>query len=519
MKLVTAEQVRGLDRKAAEMGRPTEELMENAGLAVAKAVRDELGEVRGQRIVVLVGPGNNGGDGLVAARHLHDWGAETQAYLLVRRGEEDANLRQVVERGAYGGCAEDDAGFGALDKLLAEADAVVDALLGTGRPRPIGGALAEVLTRLAQARQRPEPPRLIAVDLPTGLDCDTGRVDRHCLAADLTVTLAYSKVGLHSAPGSEYAGRLKVADIGIPLELGAALPIDLMTDEWLRSLLPPRPLDANKGTFGRVLVVAGSRNYVGAAYLATGAAARVGAGLATLACPESLHPILSAKLTEATHLPLPDEAGSIARGAADPALRALSGYDVLLIGCGLGQSAHTQAFVRALLFALEAGALKGIVIDADALNALARVPNWWQELDAPAVVTPHPGEMSRLARIPIAEVQANRVEAAQRHASLWGKTVVLKGANTVVAAPDGRVALSPFANPALASAGTGDVLAGAIAGMLAQGLPPFEAAVCGVYLHAAAAERLRPDMGDAGLVAGDLLPGLPRAIRALKEDG
>jgi NAD(P)H-hydrate epimerase len=491
--------------------------MENAGLAVAEAVREALGEVRGRRVVVLVGPGNNGGDGLVAARHLHDWGARAQAYLLVARGEDDANLRQVVERGAYGGCAEDDAGFAALDKLLAEADAVVDALLGTGRPRPIGGPLAEVLTRLGRARQRPEPPRLIAVDLPTGLDCDTGAVDRHCVPANLTVTLAYSKVGLHSAPGSEYVGRLKVADIGIPPELGASLPVELMTDEWVSALLPLRPLDANKGTFGRVLVVAGSRNYVGAAYLATAAAARVGAGLTTLACPESLHPILSAKLTEATHLPLPEEAGSLARQAADPALRALSDYDVLLIGCGIGQSANTQAFVRALLFALEEDAPKGIVIDADGLNALARVPNWWEELKAPAVITPHPGEMARLARVPIAEVQANRVDAAQRHASLWDKTVVLKGANSVVAAPDGRVALSPFANPALASAGTGDVLAGAIAGMLAQGLPPFQAAACGVYLHATAAERLRPDLGEAGLVARDLLPELPRSIRALKD--
>jgi hydroxyethylthiazole kinase-like uncharacterized protein yjeF len=516
MKLVTGDQVRELDRGAAEMGHPTTVLMENAGRAVAEAVREDLGKVRGRHIVVLVGPGNNGGDGLVAARHLHDWGAGTHAYLLVARGEDDDNLRQVVERGAYGGCAADDAGFKALNELLGEADAVVDALLGTGRPRPIGGALAQVLTRLRQARQGPEPPTLVAVDLPTGLDCDTGAVDPHCVAADLTVTLAYSKVGLHSVPGCEYAGRVTVRDIGIPPELGDALPVELMTDEWVGALLPARPLDANKGTFGRMLVAAGSRNYVGAAYLATAAAARVGAGLTTLACPENLHPVLAAKLTEATHLPLPAEDGAIAHQAADPALRALSDYDVLLLGCGIGQSLATQAFVRALLFALEEETVRGVVIDADGLNALARVPGWWREVKAPAIVTPHPGEMSRLAGMPIADIQANRVAAAQRHAAEWAKTVVLKGANTVVAAPDGRVALSPFANPALASAGTGDVLAGAIAGMLAQGLPPFEAAACGVYLHAAAAERLRDELGDAGLVAGDLLPELPRAMKALK---
>ena len=264
-----------------------------------------------------------------------------------------------------------------------------------------------------------------------------------------------------------------------------------------------------------MLVVAGSENYVGAAHLAAAGAYRVGAGLVTLACPRSLHPIIASGLTEATYLPLPEEEGGLARRAADLVLRAVEGYDVLLVGCGLGQRGATQSFVRALLFSLAGEPPPAVVVDADGLNALARTPGWWREMKAPAIVTPHPGEMSRLSGRPIAEIQADRLGCAVACAREWGKTVVLKGAHTVVAAPDGRAALSPFANPALASGGTGDVLAGALAGFLAQGLSPFEAAVCGVYVHAAAGEDARREMGDAGPVAGDLLPLLPRAIKAL----
>jgi NAD(P)H-hydrate epimerase len=504
--------------------------MENAGLAVAQESWMALGTLEERRILVLAGPGNNGGDGLVAARHLHEWGAGVQVYLLKARGEGDANYRRLAEAGLPLACAEDDAGLDRLDAALAEADLVVDALLGTGAARPIGGRLAEVLSRLAAARTRSRPPILLAVDVPTGLNSDTGAVDSLTVAADHTVTLGCSKVGLHAYPGARYAGRVQVVDIGIPPALTSGLPYELMTASGVRALLPERPPDANKGTFGRVLVVAGSENYVGAAHLAAAGAYRVGAGLVTLACPRSLHPVIAASLTEATYLPLPEEEGGLARRAADHVLRAVEGYQVLLVGCGLGQRGATQSFVRALLFSLAGeptparpASLSGrqaggpaVVVDADGLNALARTPGWWREMKAPAIVTPHPGEMSRLSGRPIPEIQADRLGCAVDCAREWGKTVVLKGAHTVVAAPDGRAALSPFANPALASGGTGDVLAGALAGFLAQGLSPFEAAVCGVYVHAAAGEDARREMGDAGPVAGDLLPLLPRAIKDLE---
>jgi hydroxyethylthiazole kinase-like uncharacterized protein yjeF len=289
-----------------------------------------------------------------------------------------------------------------------------------------------------------------------------------------------------------------------------------MTDRWARSLLPSRPLEANKGTFGKVLVVAGSTNYIGAAYLATVGAGRVGAGLVTLACARSIYPIMASKLVESTFFPLPDVEGFLTGESAHSVLQALDqGYNALLVGCGLGQMAYVQAFIQSLLPRLKGETLRAVVLDADGLNVLASRERWWQELSVPAIVTPHPGEMSRLTGLPIADIQADRLQTAVRQASAWGTTVILKGAHTVVAAPDGRARISPFANPALASGGTGDVLAGAIAGLVGQGLDPFDAAALAVYLHGRAGERVRRELGDAGLLAGDLLPTLPRVIKEL----
>ncbi|MGD0115751.1 MAG: NAD(P)H-hydrate dehydratase [Dehalococcoidia bacterium] len=516
MKLVTADQVRSLDQQATKGGVPVEKLMENAGRGVAEQVRALLGTVKGRRIVVLAGPGNNGGDGLVAARYLHDWGAEVRVYLLAQRRADDANLPELVKREIDITDAESDPSFAALDRFLSDAELIVDALLGTGRARPIEANLAQILERVRRARSQPQPPRLVAVDLPTGVNSDTGAVDPHALPTDLTVTLGYSKIGLHTLPGSQYAGDVEVVDIGLPDGAENSLKVELMTDEWVAGLLPQRPLDSNKGTFGRVLVVAGSENYIGAVHLAAVAAGRAGAGLVTVACPLSIHPIVAAGLVEATYLPLPDKEGGLSeRGVAD-VLRVLEGYDVMLIGPGLGGRSRTLEFVRSLLFELKEGTPTATVVDADALNTLGGVPGWAARMNAPLVLTPHPGELRRLSGKSIAEIQSDRLAAAMQSAVAWRQVVVLKGAHTVVATPDGRAAVSPFANPALASAGTGDVLSGTIAGLLAQGLDRFAAASCGVYLHGMAGERIREAQGDAGLQASDLLPELPRAIHALK---
>lgn len=292
---------------------------------------------------------------------------------------------------------------------------------------------------------------------------------------------------------------------------------ELITADRARSVLPQRPPGANKGSFGRVLVVAGSINYIGAAYLACNGALRVGAGLVTLATATSLLPLFVSKLTEVTYLPLPESRqGIVASRAARLIHQELSNYDVLLLGCGLGQSPAAIRLVKAILFPLKPASPR-LVLDADALNTLAKIPGWWQQLTGDAILTPHPGEMARLADMSVAEVQSDRLGIARRMAARWHKTVVLKGANTVIATPEGQARISPIANPGLASAGTGDVLSGVIAGLLAQGLSLFDAAAAGVYLHSEAGDLVKDKLGDAGMMASDLLPVLPLVIKKLKE--
>ncbi len=388
---------------------------------------------------------------------------------------------------------------------------VIDALLGTGRSRPIEGALAEILRRLGEASKRPRPPKVIAVDLPTGVDADSGTADGLAVRAEMTVTFGLAKVGLYTLPGSEYAGRVQVVDIGLPVNAERDLPVELLSTGWVRERLPARPKSANKGTFGKVLVVGGSTRYVGAPRLSAEACYRVGAGLVMIACTEHVQSMLAPSLAEAVWLPLGQDDGAIAGSAARAVVERATSSDVLLIGPGLGQSAGAGELI---FECLSVGATHGdAVVDADGLNALASDDAWSERIRRDCVLTPHPGEMARLLNTSVEAVQNDRLNIAVKAAAEWRQIVVLKGAHTIVAAPDGRAAVSPYANPLLASAGTGDVLAGAIAGLLAQGMAPFEAAACGVYLHGFAAEELAEEMGDRGLLASDLLAMLPRTIR------
>lgn len=515
MKIVTSEEMRQIEQACAGIGLPPEVLMEKAGKSVAEEAGRILGDINRQCVLCLVGPGNNGGDGLVAARHLHDRGAGVSVFLAGRRPADDPNLRLVEERNITVIDAARDENLTGFDELLASASCVIDALFGTGKIRPLRGVFQQVLAKALRAKGARSGMRIIAVDLPSGVDADSGAADPASLSADNTISLGYPKMGLFRFPGAERAGKLSVVDIGIPDYLAEAITTGLATDEWARSVLPRRPLNANKRDFGKVLVVAGSINYTGAAYLACSGALRVGAGLITLATTASLLPVMASKLTEVTHLPLPEsEAGAISPRAVELIAQQSKDYDVMLVGCGLGQSQATVDFVRALLFKKR---LPAPVIDADALNTLAITPDWWQRLPNDAILTPHPGEMGRLSGLEVAEIQADRTGTARKFAREWQKTVVLKGAYTAVAAPDGRVMVSPMANPGLASAGTGDVLSGTIAGLRAQGCPVFESAVLGVYLHAKAGEMVRDRLGEAGMIASDLLPSLPTVIKQLKE--
>ncbi len=517
MKVVTAEQMKMIDTTAAEQGLPTEILMENAGRAVAEQVRQHMGQVAGKNILILAGPGNNGGDGLVAGRYLSDWGADVTLYLLGPRSEGDKNLAMAIEREVLVLSAAEDKRLGQLDKHLTSAHTIIDAVFGTGRTRAISGIYKDTLVRIINVKNRRPEIMVVAVDMPSGLDANTGAVDASTPFADITVTLGMPKPGLYNFPGAERAGKVVIVDIGIPQQLSNDIITELITEDWVRSILPNRPASANKGTFGKVMTVAGSINYMGAAYLACMGAARTGAGLVTLATAKSLQTALAAKLTETTYLPLAEAtAGRIAPEAASTLEKNIGGYNVLLMGCGLGQHPATVEFVRSALLEKNMTANKSVVLDADALNALATIPQWWQRLKGNAILTPHPGEMARLTKADLEEVQQNRLESARGAAAWWKQVVVLKGAYTIVAAPDGRAKINPCASAALASAGTGDVLAGIIAGLAAQGLDTFDAAACGVYLHCRAAQTAAAIMGDSGILAGDLLPLLPKVIHTIK---
>jgi NAD(P)H-hydrate epimerase len=526
MKVLTTVEMRRCERETDAVGLSYAAMMENAGRAVAEAVSQRL-TVTDKRILVLAGPGNNGGDGLVAARHLHDAGAKLALYLWKRDTQSDENFRLTQERHIPVVRAEEDPDLTHLQRLLAQSPVILDALLGTGIERPIASPLKDILE---QVKRGAKGKFVVAVDVPTGLNCDTGALDPAAAPADLTVTFAFPKRGQYLFPGAEAVGELVVADIGIAAALAQDVAVEVATQEMVGCLLPQRPRGAHKGTFGKVLVVAGSANYVGAAYLASAAA--------TLALARSLHPILAARLTEVTYLLLPEDLGVIAPAAVKLVAEKCRDYEALLVGPGLTQEEPTVEFVHSLLGVRPRTArprigflggneggearpptLPPLVIDADGLNALAQAPEWWKQIQARAVLTPHPGEMARLLSSTVAEVEADRIGVAQRAAGEWGQVVVLKGAYTLIAAPDGRVTINPFANPGLASGGTGDVLAGAIVGFLAQGLEPYQAAIAGAYLHGLAGEMVRQELGEAGMVASDLLPLLPKAIKRLTAYG
>lgn len=561
MKIVTVEEMRQTEKAADASGLSYAAMMENAGRAVAEAIAQEAA-VKGRRVLVLIGPGNNGGDGLVAAHYLRGMSADVACYVWKRRANNDKNFERVVDDEIPVVWMKDDGDLAKLRQHVTQADVIVDALLGTGASRPIEGALKVLLDTVRSAVQEraaagratlvsptwpaslPASPLIVAVDLPSGLDADSGALDPAALPADLTVTFACPKPGQFLFPGAGGVGQLLVADIGVPEDLTAECDLELITAEKVRGLLPLRPLQAHKGTFGKAMVVAGSVNYTGAAALAAAAATRVGAGLVTLAPPRVLHGTLAAAVTEPTFLLLPHDMGVLAPGGMKILAEKLPGYQAVLIGPGLTIEKPTIEFVkeffeqagregkrrrRSIGFlastqettnegAKEGIALPPLVVDADALNILAGFEKWWELVPAGSVLTPHPGEMARLVgkEMDRDAILADRWGVARHKAAEWNQVVMLKGAFTVVAAPDGRVAVSPFANPGLASGGTGDVLAGAVVGLLAQGLAPFDAAVAGVYLHGLAAELVRSDLGDAGMVASDLLPALPEAISLVK---
>lgn len=515
MKVATATQMREIDRKAtAEYGLPGIALMENAGAAVAKQVCELLGEACDKRVCIFAGKGNNGGDGFVAARHLALHQAKVNVFLVGPRnavgGDARVNLEILLAMGfeiveINGERDWDKAKFAA-----AFADCLVDALVGTGFRGELSGDLAEV-ARIMNAAGKP----VVAVDIPSGVEADTGQVLGCAVQAQATVTLALPKPGLYFQPGASHVGKLTVDPIGMPAALlqDEALQQNAILAGHVRNILPRRQPGVHKGSNGRVTVVAGSVGFTGAAALAANAAVRAGAGLVTLGVAANLYSIMAVKLTEVMTKPLADNgAGALGAGAADEIAALMATSDVLALGPGLGREEVVRDVIRRVI----REASRPLVIDADGLNALVGYTDLLLESDALAVLTPHPGELSRLTGLPVPVINADRLAAAREAAGRWGAIVVLKGPGTVVAFPDGEVYINTTGNAAMATGGTGDVLTGVIAALIAQGLSSHDAAVAGVYLHGLAGD-IAAGEGGIGLAAGDLLTALPQAFAVIFE--
>lgn len=516
MKLATAAEMAAVDRCASAChGIAVSELMARAGRCVADAAELLLGPVRGRRVALLCGRGNNGGDGFVAALALRTRGAEVRVVLVGAPADLRPDARQAWEAARAAGiepvvCA-DIADLAAARALVRDADLVVDALLGTGFTPPARD-LAQAAIRLVNSLGLP----VLAVDIPSGLAADRGRVDGDAVLAAATVTFGYPKPGLVVHPGARHVGRLWLADIGFPPEADSLVAgdLNLITPHDLLPHLAPREPESHKGTFGHVLLVAGSRGMVGAAALAARGALRAGAGLVTVALPEQAAPPLLPGLPEAMLLPLPDLApGPEGHDPLAVVLDRIAGAGALAAGPGLGRGEGPARLVLGLCAAVDAP----LLLDADALHALAAAgPQATARRRTPAVLTPHPGELSALTGMSAAEVRADRVGAARACARRFNAVVVLKGARTVVAPPAGPAWINPTGNPGMAAAGMGDVLTGVIAAHLARGMAPPAAALLGVYLHGLAGDLALANSGPWGILASEVANLLPAAVRSLR---
>jgi NAD(P)H-hydrate epimerase len=478
--------------------------MESAGRGAADAATELLPEGRPGRIAVLVGPGNNGGDGTVCARYLAGRGHDARVYLLAPEGKVQGDARANLDAWRrMGGAIVDASATGTLAERreeLADCDLIVDALFGTGLNTEVRSPYREAID-LVNGLGLP----VLALDVPSGVDADRGRILGAAVRATATVTFGYPKRGHFLFPGAAHVGRLSEIDIGIPAEVVRANEPScaLLTEDDVRSLMPSRPHDAHKGTFGHLLIVGGGPGKTGAALLAARAAQRSGVGLTTIAAPREAQQALDAKVVETMTESLGEALGE---EAVPRILELCAGKRALTVGPGLGPGDGVRRFVRALLEGLEVPA----VLDADALNALGGELASLRAARAPLVLTPHPGEMARLAGLSTAEVQADRIGLAERFAREHRVTLVLKGAYSVVAEPSGRTWINPTGNPGMATGGMGDVLSGIIGALLCQGLSAGDAARLGTYAHGLAADLAWEKVGEAALIASDVIDTLPQ---------
>jgi ADP-dependent NAD(P)H-hydrate dehydratase / NAD(P)H-hydrate epimerase len=527
--LVTVDQMLKIEKQADANGLTYEQMMSNAGNGLAEYIQERF---LACEILGLIGSGNNGGDTLIALSVLASAGWSVKAYIIAARPKTDPLIKRLSEAGGVITRRNEDVDLEILEEWAQGADILLDGILGTGIKLPLK---KEISQALAIFSDRQSLPLVIAVDCPSGVDCRTGAAASEVIPADITVCMAAVKTGLLELPAYDLSGEIHLVDIGLSEDLSELQNIGTFTVTALdaTTLLPERPTDAHKGTFGTAMLIAGSINYTGAVYLAAKAAYRVGAGLVTAAVPGPLHTALAGSIPEVTWLLLPHEVGVISENAVNVMMKNIGKSTSLLIGPGLGAEDTTTEFVHRLLFDHNSKPARSgigfidskkfettpkiklppIVIDADGLNALAKKEYWYEDFSHQAVLTPHPGEMAVLTGRTIKEIQENRIEITKEYSDLWKTVVVLKGAFTVVAEPGGRACVIPIATAALARAGSGDVLSGILVGLMAQGMAPFDAAIVGAWIHAQAGLIAEDTHGQsASVLASDILESIAAVI-------
>jgi len=509
--VLNASEMAEIDRTTIEnVGIPGVVLMENAGRGIVEEIENFLEEIVDKQIVIFCGKGNNGGDGYVIARHLTNHGANVAVFLAGKKeaikGDARINLKVLENMGV----TVQEISSAEQIPDLHQIDLVVDAILGTGVSGPVTGFFGELINFMNELGAP-----IVSVDLPSGMETDSGAVHGVCVKADVTVTMAHLKTGLLFSPARDFAGEIVVVDISVPPEISDRLHGHrfLLEADDIHLRLPQRKLDAHKTSCGKVVVLAGSVGMTGAATLTAMSSLQVGAGLTKLGIPASLNPILEQKLTEVMTVPLAETyQQSISLKAKDQIADLLDWADVLAVGPGLSTHPETVEFVNWLLTNVN----KPMVLDADGLNALAKSPEFIRDYPGDLVITPHPGELARLIGMSIAEIEQDRLTIIRKFAQEWGKVIVLKGGPSIIAAPNGDLFINSTGNPGLATGGSGDVLTGMLAGLLAQKLSAVDAALVSVYLHGLAGDFAAKDLTEMGMIAGDICYYLPAAIKEVE---
>jgi len=516
MYLVTASEMQEIDRRTIEnFGIPGRVLMENAGRGATRFLLEQFPDIENKRVGVVAGRGNNGGDGYVMARYLKQKGVHVQVYLLTTanrvQGDAAANIKFLRPLDIPLVEIPDETSFSKYQSEMAGFEVWIDAILGTGLKSNVKGFYKTVI-EFINGLNKP----VFAVDIPSGLNSDTGQVCGACIRARATATFAFAKTGHIIHPGVQYTGALNIVDIGIPPHIvEEVMPRQwLLTRDRIQSCLPLRMPDAHKGTTGHLLVVAGSPGKTGAAAMTAISALRSGAGLVTLGIAESLNPVLESQVLEAMTAPLPETQpgpGVLGESAFDTIINLMEEKKCIAIGPGLGQAKKTKNLVQKIVKSSPIP----LVVDADGLNSLAGDAQVLKNARAPVILTPHPGEMARLMDTGVGAVQQDRIKCARDFATGFNVHLILKGARTVIAHPDGRVFINPTGNAGMASGGMGDVLTGIIAGLIVQGLSPEYACRAGVYLHGAAADSLVETIGPYGYLASDVMKAVPGEIKKI----